>query len=206
MNKFQAKLKFKEYLNSHFIGYHEDSDNDTDRLTMVYKGYDNVPNKIIESCIFFFSDYMEVRVYYSETGREWCEKSHCLSEFMRLLNYINATVWARGLDGVGGMIYETSYLYTTRLYMTEDGCHDITMTSIVPYDFYEIAPLETEDYFTACLPELMDLLSPAIFLLLLGQVPLEYAMQIVDESTKEREETVKLDIPEKKIIRLESIL
>ncbi len=33
--------------------------------------------------------------------------------------------------------------------MTEDGCFDITLTTIICNDFYEVAPLETEDYITA---------------------------------------------------------
>ena len=63
--------------------------------------------------------------------------------------------------------------------MTEDGCNDITMTTVVPYEFYEIATLETEDFFTACLPELMDNLSPAVFPLLLGKINLEDAIAYV---------------------------
>ena len=64
--------------------------------------------------------------------------------------------------------------------MTEDDRHDITMTGIIPYDFFEVAPLETEDFLTASLPELMNALSPAIFLLLLGEIDLSQAKRIVD--------------------------
>lgn len=65
--------------------------------------------------------------------------------------------------------------------MTEDGCYDITMTFLVNYDFYETAPLETEDFITAVCPDLMDALSPAVFGLLLGQINLEEAAAYVRE-------------------------
>ena len=47
------------------------------------------------------------------------------------------------------------------------------------YESYHIAILETEDFFTACLPELMDNLSPAVFPLLLGKINLEDAIAYV---------------------------
>ena len=63
--------------------------------------------------------------------------------------------------------------------MTEDGCYDITATIVIPYDFYEVAQLETEDYLTACIPELMDNLSVVIFGLLLEQFSIEEAINFV---------------------------
>ena len=72
-----------------------------------------------------------------------------------------------------------SCLYTPRIYLTEDGGYDITLTSVIPYDFYELAPLETEDYITACCPELLNGLSPAIFGVLLGNLDVEQAIQYV---------------------------
>lgn len=76
-------------------------------------------------------------------------------------------------------LYKTSNLYAPRIYMTEDGCYDITMTCIVPYDFYEVAPLETADFLTACIPGVLNELSPAIFLLLLGKINLNDAISLV---------------------------
>lgn len=181
MNKFGAKSKMKKYLKSHFIKFYEDIYDGTDRFTMLYKGYEKSPDKVIESCIYFYEDVMECRVYYTATGAKWCENSKNLSEFMRLLNYINARVWPCGSDGIGGTLYIASHLYAPRLYMTEDSCYDITMTTIIPYDFYEVAPLETEDFLTACCPELMDALSPTIFMLLLGTLSLDDAIQAINK-------------------------
>ncbi|MST88845.1 hypothetical protein FYJ79_04525 [Sharpea azabuensis] len=47
--------------------------------------------------------------------------------------------------------------------MTEYDCFDITLTIVICYDLYEVAPLETEDSVTAYCPELLADLSPAIF-------------------------------------------
>ncbi len=132
----KAKTKIINYLNQHFINFYEDIGDGTERLTIIYKGCKNCPDKMIESCIYFLSDCMECRVYYNATGAKWCKDSGHQSELMRLLNYINATVWPRGSDGIGGSLYKTSHLYTPRIYMTEEGCNDITMTTVVPYDFF----------------------------------------------------------------------
>ena len=61
--------------------------------------------------------------------------------------------------------------------MTEDGFHDITLTSHIAYEIFEFAPLETLEFITASCPELMDELSSPIFMLLLGTLPLDAAIE-----------------------------
>ncbi len=180
--KMNVKSAFTTYLKQHFIKFHEVVDvyDNTDRITMVFGNCIRCPDKLTEASIYFYKDCMEFRVYYSVTGAKWCASSTHQSEFFRLLNYINAKVWPCGSDGVGGALYNSIHLYAPRLYMTEDGCHDITMTVIIPYDFYEVAPLQTEDFLIASLPEVLDALRPAIFLLLLGKIDLNQAKRIVD--------------------------
>lgn len=179
MNKAEAYNKITYYLKAHFIKFHEDDYENTKRLTMAYKGYSNCPKSIIESCIYFFSDCMECRVYYTELGSDICKKSTHMADLCRLLNYINATIWPCTSDGTGGEFYQPYHLYTPRIYVTEDGCFDITSTTVIPYDFYDVAVLETEDYMTACIPELMDKLSPAIFGVLSGKITAEDAIEYV---------------------------
>ena len=70
---------------------------------------------------------------------------------------------SRGL----GDVYKRQIPYTPRIYLTEDDCYDITITTIINYDFYEVAPVETVDYLTAYCPELLDKLTPAIYLSLI---------------------------------------
>lgn len=60
-----------EYLKSHNIPYSEDG---STRLTMLYKGYSNCPDKVIESSIWFFEDEMEIRVYYNENAAKLVQK------------------------------------------------------------------------------------------------------------------------------------
>ena len=178
--EMRIKASIKNYLKQHLLDFHEDVYEDTDRITIVFHNCRHCPNKITEGDLYFYQDYMECRVYYSAIGAKWCTNSIHKPEFFRLLNYINAKVWPCGTDGVGGTLYKSTHLYAPRLYMAEDGCHDITMTVIIPYDFFKIAPLETEDLLTASLPELLDALSPAIFFLLLGEIDLNQAKRIVD--------------------------
>ena len=177
MKKTKEEVSFEQYLKSHNIPYMWDNDDGTDRITMCYSGYFNCPDETLESCVWFYDDSMETRVYYDANASEWVkEYSERHSELFRLLNFINASVWPRLSDGCDNEIYMPSHLYTPRIYMTEDGCCDIALTTAIPLDFYELAPLETEDYITASCPELMDMLSPAIFGVILEKFDVEEAL------------------------------
>ena len=103
------------------------------------------PDHRIESCIWFYEDTMEARCYYSSLGAELCRKSRHIDALLRLLNFINARVFP-SCRGSGYMLYSPHILYTPRIYLTADGRFDITITTIIPYDFFGLAPLETLDY------------------------------------------------------------
>lgn len=182
MTDIEAYDKISYYLRSHFIEFHEKVNENAKQLTIVYTGYRNCPNSVIESSIFFDVNCLECRVYYTELGSFICKNSFNKVDLYRLLNYINANIWPCSYDGCNGSLYQPTHLYTPRFHVTEDEYYDITATSIIPYDFYEIAPLETEDYMTACIPELMNKLSPAIFGLLCGKRTIENAITYVDSS------------------------
>ena len=186
--KNEVKSQIKAYLKQHFIKFKEDFFDGASRITILHEGYNQSPDKVIESCLYFYSDYFESRIYYSVTGSRWYEKSEKKPEFFRLLNYINAKVCPCCSDSVGGSLYKTSYLFAPRLYVTEDEYSDITMSAFMPYDFFAVAPLETEDFLTASLPELMDTMSPAIFLLLLGKIDLSRAESMIDKYVLGEEE------------------
>ena len=134
------------------------------------------PGKCVESCIWFFSEVMEARTYYSEAGMEICKHSEHKDKLLRVLNYINARVFLCCADGTGGALYPPHMLYTPRFYLTEDQCFDITATTIIPYDFFELAPVETLDYLTDFCPELLDRLSIPIYGTLLGMLTPEEAI------------------------------
>ncbi len=178
MNRKEAMFKFANYLKTKNIPFVEDVDAGAMRYTMSYKNYDFAPEGIIESCIWWFKDVAEIRIYFSERAAEICKsypENH--ANLYRLFNYINANVWTSGYDGWNNLLYKSSLLYTPRIYMTEDGCCDITMTMMLPYDFYEVAPLETEDFITAALPTLMNDLSYSIFLVVSGKYSVDQAIE-----------------------------
>ena len=187
MNKFEAKIKLCSYLKANNIMFRDDFDNGASRIAMLYKKYNNCQDKILESCIWFYEDEMEVRVYYGEKVSNWCKSSEHISDLMRIFNYVNALVWPRAADGMNNTLYQPHHLHTPRLYMTEDGFNDITLTSVIAYDFYAIAPLETEDYITACCPELLDRLAPAIFGTILGKLNVEQAIGYIKRYVLEYE-------------------
>lgn len=178
MNKAAAKASLLQYLKKHFISYETDLKESTPRYSLCFQGYENSPNHTVESCFWFYDTELEVRTYFTETASALCrENRKYLPDLMRLFNYINARVWLKASDGMGGALYAPHSLYTPRIYMTEDGYYDITLTTLIDYRCFEIAPLETADYITAYCPELLDSLSPAIFGVLLGKYNLEEAIQ-----------------------------
>jgi len=181
MTKREAIKKLTDYLNSHNIRYISAIDNGCIEITMVYNAI-TAPNKCIESCIWFYEDEMEARVYYSALGAEICRESEHINELLRVLNFINARVFLRCSDGT---LYEPHILYTPRIYLTEDDCCDITITTIINYDFYEVAPVETVDYLTAYCPELLDKLTPAIYGVLLGKMTADMSIAYITEKVIE---------------------
>ena len=180
MDKRGAIEKFSKYLKSYNIKVLKDLDLGTVRFTMEYLGFEKSPGKTIESCIWWYDEAAEVRVYFNEIGAKFCkEHPQNYNELYRFLNFINARIWVQGSDFSGGSLYKSSNLYNPRIYMSEDGCYDITMTFTLPYDFYEVAPLESEDFITATLPDLLNRLSPTIFSVILGKWSAEEAISFL---------------------------
>lgn len=167
------------YLKLHNLYFKTDQADGIPRITMVFKNCDRCPNYITEGCIWFYEEFMEVRVYYSKLGAEICQKSEYLSELYRLLNYINARLWVRVSDGLEDALYQSQYLISTRFYVTEDEMQDITATMLIPYTHFELDMLEMNDFITAALPDLLDGLSMSVFLLLEGKITVEEAIGMV---------------------------
>lgn len=168
---------FTDYLKLHNIPHVTDIDNGCPRFTMVYDAK-NAPNHSVESCIWFYDhDVAEARCYYTAMGAAICKDSEHKDGLLRLLNFINARVFLDSGDGSG--LYEPHMLYNPRIYMTEDDCFDITITTMINYDFWEIAPVETADYLTAYCPELLDRLAPSVFGVLLGKFTVDEAINYI---------------------------
>lgn len=189
MTDLQAKGKMKQYLKEHFIKFREDIENGVSRYTILFEGYEACPDRVLEASIRFYPDVMECRVYYDCNAAGWCRESRHRDELMRLLNYCNARIWPCTYDCMGGVLYGMNCFYTPRFYVTEDGSFDITMTTMIPLELYELAPLETEDYITATCPELLNELSIPIFFVLLGKFSAEQAIAMIKKSVVGESET-----------------
>lgn len=171
------------YLKERNIYYTEDISEGTPRITMSFNGFQNSPSKRIEACAWFYNDNtLEVRAYYAEPGPQIVEKSEHYPDFFRLLNFLNARVFVRNVDGVGNEFYKPSYLLQPRFYLTEDNCFDITATVVMEEDCFWVAPLEIEDFITAGLPSLLEELAPYIFGVLLGNLTAENAIQYIKQN------------------------
>lgn len=167
------------YLKLHNLCFETEQIEGIPRITMVFKNCDRCPDYITEGCIWFYEDFMEVRVYYSKLGAEICQKSKYLPELYRLMNYINARLWVGAPDGMDGALYQSQYLISPRFYITEDEMQDITATMLIPYTHFEMDVLELEDFITAALPSLLNSLSVPVFLLLEGRITVEEAIDMV---------------------------
>ena len=178
MNKRDAVKDFSTYLKNHVIRHKKDFDDGVVRYTMQYEA-ENAPGKYVESCIWFYEDNAEVRVYYNQMGADICKASEYRNALLELLNFINARVFLScgNLNG----LYEPHMLYTPRMYLTVDGFYDITIATIINYDFWEVAPIETADYMTAYCPELLDRLALPVFGVLLGQIRSDEAVMFIKE-------------------------
>ena len=130
--------------------------------------------------IEFLDTFMETRVFFTKNASSWIkERSEDLADMYRLLNFISARVWPFSHDGLEGKLYAPHHLQTPRIYITEDGYYDLTATTVIDYDHFEMAPLETEDYCTATIPELMSKLSLPMFFLLMKKVTVEDAINLI---------------------------
>lgn len=184
MTKNEAMKKLTEFLKFHNIRHISAIDSGCMQLVIEYSA-EIAPNKCVESCVWFYDDAMEARVYYSALRAKICKNSMNIDGLFRVMNYINARVFLKCSDGLGCSLYKPNMLYTPRIYLTEDGCFDSTITTIINYDFFEETPVETADYLTAYCPQLLDKLPPAIFCVLSGQAKedecIEYIMKNILE-------------------------
>jgi hypothetical protein len=179
----KSRNVFISYLKERKIYFLEDFTEGIPRITMSFEGFLNSPSKRIEACIYFYEDStLEIRVYYAEPGPQIVRKSENLSEIYRLINYVNARVVTRNMDGAGNTLYRPSYLLQPRIYITEDGCYDITATIVMEEDFFELAPLEIEDFVTIGVPSLLEELAPYFFGVLLGSMTSELAIQYINKN------------------------
>ena len=178
MTKNDVIKRLKEYLDNYNISYETAVDNGYIQLRMAFQA-DNSPDQMVEACIWFYKECAELRCYYSSLGALLCKKSEYRSRLLCVINFINARVYLA--CGAPDGLYEPHTLYTPRMYMTEDGYYNITVTTIINYDFVEVAPVETFDYITCYTPELLDRLAYPIFAVLTGSITEEEAIAYIKQ-------------------------
>lgn len=179
MDKITALQTLKRYLNNYNIQHSIDFDNGTVRCSVLYKNCKCTLDNVLESTIWFFDKELEVRVHFTEKVVCLCRKSRHITDLLWLLNYINARVWLNSGDG---SLYEPRIIYTPRFYLTADEQSEVVMTTIIPYEQYDLATVETNDYITGFCPELLDKLSCSIIGILLGAVDLDSAKKDIEKN------------------------
>lgn len=181
MEQNEARSRFANYFQANEIPCHQIVGEFAHQLIMKFYNQSNAPNCCVEGSLYFFDDCIEARIYYDSAGQKFCRESEYKIELMRLLNYINAKVFVRAQDGAGSALFDPQFLYTLKLYMTEDGNCDIALTFLIPYKFYALALLETESFYAEVCPKLLNDLSIPIFFLLLGEWGIKESMGFVDQ-------------------------
>lgn len=177
MRKGTKALKYLErYLENHNIRYARSKGNGCIQVAMIY-AENNAPRGYVESNIWFYeNDYAEARCYYNAAAAI-CRNGNHRNDLLRLLNFINARAFLS--CGAPYGMYEPRMLYNPRIYLTEDDGYDIAITTVINYDFWELAPLETNDYLTAYCPEFLGRLAPPIFGVLLGKMTVDDAITYI---------------------------
>jgi len=167
MNKLKVRAHILDYLRRHNINNCLINDNnkiklvnDLDTICISYNV--NIPGGV-ESDIHLYAEDMHIRAYYSQQVAEACKNS-CNKEYLlNIINFINANVFFDSL-------------YTPRLYLSTDGYYDIAITAVIPYDFFELAPIETCEYITAYCPEFLEKFAFPIIGLIHGTIPFNQAI------------------------------
>ncbi len=189
MERHEAIRKFFRYLKLHNIRHFKQMDEGVLRCRIEFNK-ELAPDRTIEACIWFFESTMEVRVYYNEVAARWVKEGDHFNELAQVLNFCNARVFLSSCDGAGNTLYQPSLLYTPRFYITADGHCDICMTTTIPYDFYELTPLETEDYITIFCPHVLERLTYSLIGTAVGKLtPKEAIMQINSDLLEESDPT-----------------
>ena len=178
MSKESTKAYISDYLKNNFIAYDDKLADES--FVMEFHG-SRSPDSKLECSLHFRESGLDALVYYGENASRMISQQQDLSKLYRIINYINATLCPCPYDGMGGELYEPSYLFNPVLYLTEDGQNDLTFYVNIDYDLFDIAPLEACDFITAAMPELLDELTVPIFGALLGLTEMDIAFNMVNK-------------------------
>lgn len=171
MTKSQVKAKINEYIKMHnlthrMINTHEHPMLEKDMDTFCFWFDVNAPHGV-ECSVYLYEDCMEARGYYSETiANELKSNPHRVSELLKVINFINACIWFDGL-------------YYPRAYITVDGLYDVAINTMIPYDHFELAPIETMEYITCYYPEWLEKMATALCGVSLGVIDSLAAIKVV---------------------------
>lgn len=175
MEKWQVRKRIVSYLKEHNINNCLINDHGKPMLQKdldtIYLNYNiQVPGGL-ESDMKLFEDKLYVRAYYTEEvaneiGMLDSEKIHGLRQ---VINYINANAFFESL-------------YTPRLYLSTDGYYDIAIKTVIPYDFFELAPIETLEYITAYYPECMEKFAVPLLFLIYKKMSVDQAIDYIDSN------------------------
>lgn len=188
MTKIEVIHTIISYLKEHNIYFQKYISLNGER-SIVFKlsGYHRCPDRTLECSIYFFKTWLEAMVYYTANASHWiADRPERLPDIYRLLNFISASVWPFKNDGVGGALCSSHHLNTPRFYITEDGHNDLTSTTVIDYNIYAMTPIETAEYITAAIPELMDELSIPLFYVLLNKMTTEEAIYYIKKEIIEK--------------------
>ena len=168
--------------NSHVL-YKEGMDAGVSRCDIVFM-CDHAPGRFVEVYVWFFEDEAKVLARYSSIGADICKRSEHRNELYKLLNFINTCdIMASPADGK--QMRNLAIQHCPRICLTEeDESYDVSIMTIINYDFWKAATAMTYLYITEYLPKLMDMLAPYVFDLLNGEMSVSDAIAGVKSNLK----------------------
>ncbi|MBQ3553648.1 MAG: hypothetical protein IJA08_03125 [Clostridia bacterium] len=174
MTKYEIKKYIDDYLkkyniNNRLINDHKKPmlSKDLDTFVITYKV--DAPGGLVESDIHIYKDRLQVRAYYLEAVSDLCKENNCYEELLKVINFINANVFFDSL-------------YTPRLYLSTDGYHDIVITTVILYDFFELAPIETMEFITCYCPEYLEKFAIPIYAVVSQKISADNAIEWIKQN------------------------
>lgn len=118
----------------------------------------------VEINVKLYDDRMYVVAFYPDEIPKACKKTNSVSELRKVINFINSSIFI-------------DELYYPRVFISDDGFLDIAMMTGIPYDFFEMAPMESCEYIVDYCPEFMERFAIPILNVVIGN---KNAEQVID--------------------------
>lgn len=172
MTRKEAGKVFFDYCTKHNVDFRLGIEEETPYYYAEYPA-ENAPECRIESTVDFRENEILLTAYYSRLGTQIVKESVFKEELLCVLNFLNDRVLYKYSSPEGHC--PPRLLYAPRFFMTNDGV--IVLSTVIPYEFFEVFTEETEHYITSFCPRLLDGIAVDLFLTAYGELDVDDAVK-----------------------------